>query len=106
MAAVSLPASALTINLVSPAEGDVTNDGCFPTVILEAGMSNAQIGSLDMVSKAGETVSCKFDLNWDSGNFEVDCSNVVKSGEWTLKVPAGAFDEDGNTNEAVEFSWN
>ena len=38
MAAVSLPAmAAVDVTLVSPAEGDVTNDGNFPTIVLDAG---------------------------------------------------------------------
>ncbi len=108
MAAVSLPAmAAVDVTLVSPAEGDVTNDGNFPTIVLDAGDAVEQVTDLEMVPESGESVQCQIQFSWDSFKYEIDCTGVTKSGKWTLKVPADAFVlEDGSTNEAVEFSWN
>ena len=108
MAAVSLPAmAAVDVTLVSPAEGDVTNDGNFPTIVLDAGDAVEQVTDLEMVPESGESIQCQIQFSWDSFKYEIDCTGVTKSGKWTLKVPADAFVlEDGSTNEAVEFSWN
>ena len=83
MAAAALPASAGTVTLFSPKEGDVTNDGNFPNIVLNSGEGVANVETLDMVSQDGETVACPIDYNWSAWMYIVDCSNVIKSGIWT-----------------------
>lgn len=104
MAAAALPASAGTVTLFSPKEGDVTNDGNFPNIVLDSGEGVANVETLDMVSQDGDTVACPIDYNWSAWMYIVDCSNVIKSGTWTLKIPENAF--DGDYTDAVDFTWN
>lgn len=66
MAAAALPASAGTVTLFSPKEGDVTNDGNFPNIVLDSGEGVANVETLDMVSQDGETVACPIDYNWSA----------------------------------------
>lgn len=110
MAAVSAMSmtidAAVNVTLISPKEGDVEAEGNFPEVYLNVGEAIEQVMGLTMKSEAGESVSCPWTYDFGVSGMIVDCSNVTKSGKWTLTVPAGALDLDGETNAEKSFTWN
>lgn len=99
--------AAVTVRLVDPAEGAVTNPGHFPDITVNVGDAMEQVQVVTMSSDAGESVECPWAFDFDSfAGMVVDCSKVTKSGKWTLTIPAGALDLEGESNDAVSFSWD
>lgn len=66
-----------------------------------------QVQAVTMSSDAGESVECPWAYDYDTfAGMKVDCSKVTKSGKWTHTIPAGALDLEGESNDAVSFSWD
>lgn len=99
--------AAVTVRLVDPAEGAVTNPGHFPDITVNVGDAMEQVQVVTMSSDAGESVECPWAYDYDTfAGMKVDCSKVTKSGKWTLTIPAGALDLEGESNDAVSFTWD
>lgn len=106
VAAMAMTANAaVSITLETPPEGDVSNPGHFPTIQFQT-EAIEQIHELTMSLEGGESVSCPFGFNDATWKLEVNCSKVTKSGKWTLTIPAGALDQEGDANEELTYSWN
>lgn len=97
--------AAVSVTLVSPPEGDVSNPGHFPTIQFQTDAIE-QVNEVTMSLEGGESVSCPFGFNDGTWKLEVNCSKVTKSGKWTLTIPAGALDQEGEANEQLTYSWN
>lgn len=106
VAAMAMTANAaLPVTLVSPPVGDVSNPGHFPTIQLDT-EGGETVETVTMTLEGGESVECEWSFSWTSWKLEIDCSKVTKSGKWTLTIPAGALDLDGEKNEEISYSWN
>lgn len=107
IAAMAVTANAaVTVTLVSPAEGDVTNNGHFPTIKINAGDAMEQIDAVTMTPETGDPISCPWSFSHGSYAMEVDCSKVTASGKWTLTIPAGAFSDEISVNDEITYTWN
>lgn len=113
-AAVVLPFSASAYGLgelISPAEGPVTQEGHFPDILLGSEDCDVNTPTVTMTSSEGETIDVpwSFDMNSRPWSVRVDCSKIVKSGTWTLTIPAGSiydYADSSIVNEAKSYTWN
>lgn len=113
-AAVVLPFSASAYGLgelISPAEGPVTQEGHFPDILLGSEDCDVNTPTVTMTSSEGETIDVpwSFDMNSKPWSVRVDCSKIVKSGTWTLTIPAGSiydYSDNSIVNEAKSYTWN
>lgn len=110
VAAMAMTANAaVTVTLVTPPEGDVSNPGHFPDIEFDGHDGINQGNTLTMTNENGDAVTCSFDYdptNWDTNYYIVDCSKVTKSGKWTLTLPAGILNADGADNDEITWTWN
>lgn len=104
VAAMAMTANAaVTVTLVTPPEGDVSNPGHFPNIEISVGDAIEQQTTVEMKSEAGDVVTCSW--YW-AGDMIVECNKVTKSGKWTLTLPAGILNENGDDNEEISWTWN
>lgn len=108
VAAMAMTANAaVTVTLVTPPEGDVSNPGHFPTIQLDT--EAYESGTVTMSLEGGESVVCDWSFNMSAYKLEVNCDKVTKSGKWTLTIPAGALanpEDDTDVNEEITYTWN
>ena len=108
VAAMAMTANAaVTVTLVTPPEGDVSNPDHFPTIQLDT--EAYESGTVTMSLEGGESVVCDWSFNMSAYKLEVNCDKVTKSGKWTLTIPAGALanpEDDTDVNEEITYTWN